>query len=255
MTRSELNKFKNRVSTIGYRVLPNNLDRTEDGEFVISESGNRPNIGITPEGNALVDGKEIEIKRDKNGYPLFNTQETKKAFAYFLNEDCILTFSIQKGKIKPYYYSDADVKYYFKVDVNPAMSDEEIKYALIKGFSDKFGWIDIFNENEEVPADVDKKFFVEFVLDEETKIVETDRDFFNLHVKTLEFDWGAHWQQMEEEDDFDLEDAYDVFANAALELAKKHFDPEIIDGCYPECLQLTQKDRENGIFACINLAN
>ncbi len=34
-----------------------------------------------------------------------------------------------------------------------------------------------------------------------------------------------------------------------------YYDPEIIDGCYPECLQLTQKDRENGIFACINLAN
>jgi len=255
MTTSESKKFKERVEKIGYKVLPNNLDRTEDGEFTISESGNRPNIEGAPNDNVIVNGKEIEIQRDENGYPLFNTQETKKAFAYFLNEDCDLVFSIQKGKIKPYYYSDADVKYYFKVDVNPSMSDDEIKFALIKGFSYKFGWIDLFQENEEVPDGIDKKFYIKLILGNKSKIVEADRKLFNLHVESVEFDWEEHHRKMDEADDYEMEDAYDRFADEVMKLAKKHFNPKIVEECYPEESILSQKDKEKGIFACVHLVN
>jgi len=108
--------FEDRMYEIAKGTLPHTIDRTPNGEFVI----------------------------DNTSYG-----ET----AYFENEDCVLMFSQEDGDMKAYYYSDADVEYYFDINVNEKMTDDEIKKNIIKGFSNKFGWLENYDINSDYVDD------------------------------------------------------------------------------------------------------
>lgn len=142
----ELTPFEQRLHKIAETSIPTNIDRTDDGEFIIRSY--YPELSRTEYGVPLVNGKDIKIKHTEDGHPIFN-REAKKELAYFMNEDCNLCFRTVKGKIKAYFYGDADNEYHFNINVSEKMSDEEIRIELIKGFSSKFGWIELFQDDTE----------------------------------------------------------------------------------------------------------
>lgn len=146
--------FEERLFKIAEGAIPNSIDRTENGEFVIDDT---------------VYGEE----------------------GYFFNEDCYIDFYTRNGEVKAFYYADGRGEYHFDINVNEDMSDDEIKLELIKGFSKKFGWVENFEVDGEKLEGVDSKFWASLYYEGERKLIEVDRELFqaNIDVYNEMGDW------------------------------------------------------------------
>lgn len=240
----EQTPFEQRLYRIAEKSIPTNIDRTDDGEFIIRSY--YPELSRTESGVPLVNGKLLKVEHTEDGQPIFN-REAKKELAYFMNEDCILYFRTVKGKIKAYFYGDADNEYHFNINVKEKMSDDEIRTELIKGFSAKFGWIELFQDDITQLKGVDTKFWVVFHYGNKRKLIEVDRQLFDQYIKMDE--------EQEKDDNVERdEDEYDKLSQMLCEIASKHFKGLKPDEGYAELLNLTESDVKDCAFLCVNIA-
>lgn len=238
-----------RLYKIAENSIPTYIDRTDDGEFVIQQY--YPELSTTEDGDKVVNGKVLNVNYDKEGNPIFN-RKVKKELAYFMNEECSLCFRNAKGKMKAYFYGDGDNEYHFNIDVNEKMTDKEISIELIKGFSDKFGWVELFEDGIEKTKGTDVKFWAVFTCKNKKKLIEVGRDFFDQHIRAEEesenFDFDS--------DDDDLETPeYDKLIGLSCDIAKKHFKGLDINKIYAECCRLDKKDIKECAFINISIIN
>ncbi len=238
------NSLKNRLWKLVEGAIPFNIDRTDDGEFIIESY--YPDLELSKEKGVLVNGENLKVDYDENGNANFKDKETKKQLGYFLNEDCIISFRIRKGKIQAYYYGDGDNEYHFDINVEDSMSDEELRTELIKGFSKKFGWIELFEEDKSEIKGVDSKFWVAFYFKNKRKVLEVDRAFFEQNIKSDE----ESEKGFEDEDD---SEEYDKLCDMSVNLASKHFGISPTDTIWAEFIISSKRDIEECTFLSVRL--
>jgi hypothetical protein len=186
----------------------------------------------------------------------------KKELGYFFNEQCDLRFKIKKsgGKeskkesIVAYYEGEDDGdKYYFDIDVKMEYTDERIKEELVKGFSNKFGWVELFDYcQEEKPKleGVDVKFWAIFCYKNKRRVVEVNRLMFNQYIISEEesFKLGLTDNSM-----FEMPE-YAKFADMCLEKAEAVFGDVGFDKdkCVAEFYNISKRDKEQCAFMKVN---
>lgn len=188
-----LTPLEERLYRIAAEAIPMSIDRTEDGEFVITSS--YPEMYSESEDGELEYNPEFirTLDVDEDGYFNLSDRKTKAALGYFLNEDCQLQFYAREEEVKAFYYGDGDNEYHFEIAVTDEMSDDEIKKALIIGFSSKFGWVELFDEEAPKIKGVDMKFWVAatFVLTGERKLIEVGREVFDMSMDIIDSNGNA----------------------------------------------------------------
>jgi len=232
-----------RLQKLSENLIPDSIDRTDDGEFIISAS--YPEL-YKLEGDKLVPNMElhgkIKMNHTKNGTPYFSDKNTKKLLGYFLNEDCDLRFYARNGVVKSFYAGDGDGEYHFDINVNEKMSDDEIRKELVKGFSNKFGWIEFFEDDDFKIKGADIKFWVSVDYDGDRKLIEVPREVFDLSVDV--FDNNGEWDG----------DRYDKSSEAFEKVLENHLDLKKED-MYLEYYNLTEQDKQDCVFNSINVIN
>lgn len=218
--KTEINEFSNRIKKIASECLPSSIDRTEQGEFMICD---------------------VEYGEE----------------AYFLNEDCHLTINVRGDEINAHYYSDADVEYKFDVDINQEMSDDEIRDKLVKGFSEKFGWVDLFTE-EETPKGVDVRFWASVYSEDSNgndtrTLLELNREFFDLNQEVTNL--VGTYSDDDEEDEFDIKytDLCEKVLTFILDKKLPQFSHVNQDDFIVEFLRIDEKDKSDSVFLSISL--
>lgn len=230
-----LTPFEERIYKLAESSIPTRMDRTNEGEFLIQSY--YPSLQRT--GNGLeVDHKPIKVDYDKAGNPVFKDKDARKALGYFLNEDCEFSLRTHNNKVQTYFYGDADNEYHFKTNLKESMSDEEIRMELIKGFSDKFGWIELFEEDSHKLKDIDVKFWVAFYYNDKRKLIEVSRDFFEQNNKSEEECESNNELTFEDEDSAE----YDKLCEMSVEVASKHFKGLNKNEVWAEFLQPSDRD-------------
>lgn len=233
MELKELKKLKERLYLVSQDTIPEFIDRTEDGEFIIRQDF--PNLQRDETGILTsVNGKELSLS-DLNEKGGLVSKEIKQELGYFFNIECQITFRISKGKIKAYYYSEDDFEYHFDIDVNNNMSDKEIKHELIRGFSNKFGWVELFDYDSEKIKEVDTKFWAVFYYKGERKLIEVGRKVFEQHVKSNEENSNAG----EDNCDEDTPEYYNL-VEMCIDIASKNFEGLDKKGVFAEFYQLNK---------------
>lgn len=216
----EVDVFNNRLQKISSECLPFNIDRTEAGEFVIFDAEY---------------GEED----------------------YVLNEECYLTIDVRGSEVNAYYYSDADVEYKFHVDVNESMGDDEIRNKLVKGFSEKFGWVDLFTE-EETPKGVDVRFWASVYDnsngDDIRTLIELNRELFDLNQEVTSL-VGAQSEEGEEEFDEKYTDLCEKVLTFIIDKKLPEFSHLNQDDFFVEFLRLDEEDKSDCAFIAIGIVD
>ena len=196
--------LEDRLYRLAENTIPDTIDRTEDGEFVIDDT---------------IYGEE----------------------GYFLNEDCSITFYAREGEVKAFYYSDADKEYHFDINVHGKMTDKDIKLELVKGFSNKFGWVERYVLGEDPIEGVDTKFWISFYHDAKRKLVEVGREVFQADLDV--YDDNDEW----------IEEEYDKLVTMILKVALENFQEVKENDAMIEFYGLTEDDIMDCAFMSVGL--
>ncbi|MEK6829738.1 MAG: hypothetical protein AABY15_06480 [Nanoarchaeota archaeon] len=235
-----LTPLEERLHRIAKEAIPTSIDRTDDGEFVIRES--YPDLYARTEDGGISYNPEFisSVSITKDGHFNLSDKKTREALGYFLNEDCSLDFYVREGEIKAFYKGDGDGEYHFDINVNDEMSDDEIKKALIVGFSNKFGWVELFEDDHSKLKGVDTKFWAAVTYKGERKLIEVGREAFNLCVDV--FDENGEWDA----------ERYDESSEAFAKVIEKHFDIKSEDMIL-EFYNLSEQDMQDCAFESIEV--
>lgn len=235
----EENEFERKLNALAEGTIPKIMYRTEEGEFVTT-SEYKKLIRILHEANNSAD---FFLKQGLNPFEKQfekNLGRIEEVFGESIK--CQLSFfsSEEVNSINAYYYSKEGIEYHFDINVTKDMSDQQIKTELVKGFSEKFGWVELFEDDCPItPQEViDAKFWVSITLEgekKEVKLIEVDRRLFEINKQV----WDTFG-------DFSQERFDDVIVEVC-KLAKKHFNIE--GDVYAEELHLDDVAQQEGAFA------